>query len=121
MLADLRAGAERLTEGRVAPQRPADRDNGMRRISSTTRWLTGAGMALVAAFSFFFAERASSSSGSSSTPSVNTPVATAPPATSPAVTDGGSTSASPVQPTQPVQTAPPVTYPPQRHTRSGGS
>ena len=104
----------------MAPQRPADRDNGMRRISSTTRWLAGAGMALVAAFSFFFAERASSSSGSS-TPSVNTPAVTAPPATSPAVTDGGSTSASPVQPTRPVQTAPPVTYPPQRHTRSGGS
>jgi hypothetical protein len=89
-----------------------DRDDGMRRISSTTRWLAGVGIALVAAFSLFFAERAASSSGNS-TPSMNTPVATAPPAT-----NGGSSSGPSAQP---VETAPPVTYPPVRHTHSGGS
>jgi hypothetical protein len=92
-----------------------DRDNGMRRISSTTRWLAGAGFALVAAFSGFFAAKASSSS-SNTTPSVNTPAATVP--TAPPATDPGSGSASPAQT---VPTSPPVTYPPQRHTRSGGS
>jgi hypothetical protein len=100
----------------VAPQRPVDRDNGMRRISSATRWLAGVGIALVAAFSLFFAERAASSTGSN-TPAVNTPAATAPPAT-----DGGSTSGSSSgSSAQPVETAPPVTYPPVRHTHSGGS
>jgi len=103
----------------VAPQRHVDRDNGMRRISSTTRWLAGIGVALVAAFSGFFAAKATSSA--SSTPSVNTPVATAP-VTAPPVTDNGNgTGTGASTPTQPVQTSPPVTYPPQRHTRSGGS
>jgi len=95
----------------VAPQRHVDRDNGMRRISSTTRWLAGVGFVLVAAFSVYFSERASS--GSSSTPAVNAPVATAPPAT-----DGASGSASTPQP---VPTAPPITNPPRSHSRSGGS
>ncbi len=98
----------------MAPQRHVERDNGMRRISSTTRWLAGVGFALVAAFSLYFGERASSaSSSSSSTPAVTAPIATAAPAT-----DAGS-SASPSP--QPTQTAPPITYPPQRHTRSSGS
>ena len=97
----------------MAPQRPVDRDNGMRRISSTTRWLAGAGVALVAAFSVLFAERAASSSSSAgSSPAVNAPAATAPPAT-----DGAPSGSS----AQPVETAPPVTYPPVRHTHSGGS
>jgi hypothetical protein len=86
----------------------------MRRISSTTRWLAGVGVALVAAFSLFFADRAASSAGSS-TPSVDTPVATAPAVNGDA--GSGSTSGS----ARPVQTAPPVTAPPQHHTRSGGS
>jgi len=99
----------------MAPHRPVDRDNGMRRISSTTRWLAGLGVALVAAFSGFFAAKAASSSGS--TPSVNTPVATAPP-----VTDGGSSSGSPsAQPSQTTPTSPPVTYAPRPQTRSHGS
>ena len=96
----------------MAPRRPIDRDNGMRRISSTTRWLAGAGVALVAAFSLLFAERAASSSSGGSSPAVNAPVATAPPATD-AAPSGSSA--------QPVATAPPVTYPPVRHTHSGGS
>jgi hypothetical protein len=87
-----------------------DRDNGMRRISSTTRWLAGTGFVLVAAFSVYFSERASSG-GSSTT--VNTPVATAPPAT-----DAPSGSASTPQP---VPTSPPITNPPRSHTRSSGS
>jgi hypothetical protein len=95
----------------VAPQRHVDRDNGMRRISSTTRWLAGAGFVLVAAFSVYFSEQASSGNGSTST--VNTPVATAPPAT-----DNGSGS---VSTPQVVPTAPPITNPPRSHTRSGGS
>ncbi len=99
----------------MAPHRPADRDNGMRRISATTRWLAGLGVALVAAFSGFFAAKASSSS--SSTPTVNTPVATAPP-----VTNGGSSSGSTsAQPTQTTPTSPPVTYAPRPQTRSHGS
>jgi hypothetical protein len=101
----------------VAPQRSAERDDGMRRITAATRWLAGIGAALVVALSLFFADRASSS-GSSPSPSVNTPIATAP------TTNGGgagSPSSSPAQPVQPVQTAPPVTYAPQHHTRSGGS
>jgi len=87
----------------------------MRRISSTTRWLAGVGVALVAAFSGFFAAKASNST-SSTAPSVNTPSATA--ATAPPATDPGVGSGSPAQT---VPTSPPVTYPPQRHTRSGGS
>lgn len=102
----------------MAPHRPTDRDNGMRRISSTTRWLAGVGVALVAAFSGYFAAKATSSS--SSTPSVQTPAATAPattPATSPSSVgnDGGGSQA------QPTQTSPPITYPPQPHTRTHGS
>lgn len=87
----------------------------MQRISSTTRWLAGVGITLVAALSLLFAERAASSSGT--TPAVNAPVATAPVATAPPAT-GGSTSGPSAQP---VETAPPVTYPPVRHTQSGGS
>jgi len=107
----------------MAPHRPTDRDNGMRRISSTTRWLAGIGVALVAAFSGFFAARASSSSGSTSAPAVNPPSATAPPAAGgeregEGEHEGDSGSATPAQPSQ---TSPPITYPPQRHTRSGGS
>ena len=100
----------------MAPQRHVDRDNGMRRISSTTRWLAGAGFVLVAAFSVYFSEQASSGSGGTST--VNTPVATAPPATTPAATGSGAGSASTPQV---VPTAPPITNPPRSHTRSGGS
>jgi hypothetical protein len=99
----------------MAPHRPVDRDNGMRRISSSTRWFAGLGVALVAVFSGFFAAKASNSS--SSTPTVNTPVATAPP-----VTDNGSGSGSTsAQPSQTTPTSPPVTYAPRPHTRSGGS
>jgi hypothetical protein len=93
-----------------------DRDNGMRRISSTTRWLAGAGFVLVAAFSVFFSEQASSGSGSTS--AVDTPVATVAPATVAPAADNGSGS---VSTPQVVPTAPPITNPPQSHTRSGGS
>jgi hypothetical protein len=95
----------------MAPRRTVDRDNGMRRISTTTRWLAGLGAAVVAALSLLFASRAASSG--TTTPSVNTPVATAP-ATTPS--DSGSGSSA-----QPVQTAPPVTSPPVVHSHSGGS
>ena len=95
----------------MAPRRTVDRDNGMRRISATTRWLAGLGVALVAALSLFFASRTSSSGSTTST--VNTPVATAPAAT-PGESGSGPSA-------QPVQTAPPATRPPVVHSHSGGS
>jgi hypothetical protein len=79
----------------------------MRRISSTTRWLAGLGIALVAMFSVFFADRASS--GGSNPAQVTTP-ATVPP------TGSGDTST----PAQPVPASPPISHP-QRHTSSGAS
>ena len=93
--------------------RSTERDNGMRRISSTTRWLAGVGVALVAGFSGYFAAQASSSS-SSTPPSVQSPAATAP--SQVGEDDGGGVSQA-----QPTQTAPPVTYAPQPHTRTHGS
>jgi hypothetical protein len=99
----------------VAPQRSVDRDTGMRRISTTTRWLAGIGVGLVGALSLFFASRAPS--GSSATPTPATaPVTT--PATTPAITAVGSTA---TVPTAPPTTMPPVTYPPSRHTTSRSS
>ena len=99
----------------MAPQRSVDRDTGMRRISTTTRWLAGIGVGLVGALSLFFASRAPS--GSSATPTPATaPVTT--PATTPAITAVGSTA---TVPTAPPTTMPPVTYPPSRHTTSRSS
>jgi hypothetical protein len=85
----------------------------MRRISTTTRWLAGVGVALVGALSLFFASRAPS--GNSSTPTAVTTPATSPaatPATYPPAGAGNTT---------PATTPPPVTYPPTRHTTSRGS
>jgi hypothetical protein len=88
----------------------------MRRISSATRWMAGLGVAFVAAFTGFFAAKATSSNGSTSsnsTPAVSTPAVN----NSPAVGDqGGSVSQA-----QPTQTSPPVTYAPQPQTRTRGS
>ena len=99
----------------MTPQRSVDRDTGMRRISTTTRWLAGIGVGLVGALSLFFASRAPS--GSSATPTPATaPVTT--PATTPAITAVGSTA---TVPTAPPTTMPPVTYPPSRHTTSRSS
>ena len=99
----------------MAPQRSVDRDTGMRRISTTTRWLAGIGVGLVGALSLFFASRAPS--GSSATPTPATAPATTP-ATTPAITAVGSTA---TVPTAPPTTMPPVTYPPSRHTTSRSS
>ena len=96
----------------MTPQRSVDRDTGMRRISTTTRWLAGIGVGLVGALSLFFASRAPS--GSSATP---TP-ATAPVTATPATTAVGGTATAP---TAPPTTMPPVTYPPSRHTTSRSS
>lgn len=86
----------------------------MRRISSTTRWLAGVGVALVAGLTGFFAAQASSSGSTSST---STPSVNAPAVNTPAVgDDGGSVSHA-----QPAQTSPPVTYAPQPQTRTSGS
>jgi len=103
----------------VAPQRSVDRDTGMRRISTTTRWLAGIGVGLVGALSLFFASRAPSGSSATPTPAtapVTTPATT--PATAPAITAVGSTA---TVPTAPPTTMPPVTYPPSRHTTSRSS
>jgi len=99
----------------VTPQRSVDRDTGMRRISTTTRWLAGIGVGLVGAFSVFFASQASSGSGATPVPATAAPStqATVPPATG-----NGSTVTSP---TAPPATYAPVTYPPTRHTTSRGS
>ena len=94
----------------MGPRRTVDRDNGMRRISTATRWLAGLGVGLVAALSLLFASRASSSG--TPAPGVRSPVATAP---GPSADDSGSSAA------QPVQTAPPVTAPRVVHSHSGGS
>ena len=99
----------------MTPQRSVDRDTGMRRISTTTRWLAGIGVGLVGALSLFFASRAPS--GSSATPTPATAPATTP-ATTPAITAVGSTA---TVPTAPPTTMPPVTYPPSRHTTSRSS
>jgi len=103
----------------VTPQRSVDRDTGMRRISTTTRWLAGIGVGLVGALSLFFASRAPS--GSSATPTPATAPATAPvtaPATTPPTSAVGGTATAP---TAPPTTMPPVTYPPSRHTTSRSS
>ena len=103
----------------MTPHRSSDRDTGMRRISTTTRWLAGIGVGLVGALSLFFASRAPS--GSSATPTPATAPATAPvtaPATTPPTSAVGGTATAP---TAPPTTMPPVTYPPSRHTTSRSS
>ena len=100
----------------MTPQRSVDRDTGMRRISTTTRWLAGIGVGLVGALSLFFASRAPS--GSSATPTPATAPATAPVTATPATTAVGGTATAP---TAPPTTMPPVTYPPSRHTTSRSS
>jgi len=99
----------------VTPQRSVDRDTGMRRISTTTRWLAGIGVGLVGALSLFFASRAPS--GSSATPTPATAPVTTPATTPPTTAVGGTATA----PTAPPTTMPPVTYPPSRHTTSRSS
>ena len=99
----------------MTPQRSVDRDTGMRRISTTTRWLAGIGVGLVGALSLFFASRAPS--GSSATPTPATAPVTAPATTPPTSAVGGTATA----PTAPPTTMPPVTYPPSRHTTSRSS
>lgn len=104
----------------MAPQRSVDRDTGMRRISTTTRWLAAAGVGAVAALSVFFAGRATSSSGAATvqTPVTTSPTPTTQPATQPAANRTGGAS---VATTPPVTYAAPQTYPPVRHTQSRGS
>ena len=99
----------------MTPQRSVDRDTGMRRISTTTRWLAGIGVGLVGALSLFFASRAPS--GSSATPTPATAPVTTPATTPPTTAVGGTATA----PTAPPTTMPPVTYPPSRHTTSRSS
>ena len=99
----------------MTPQRSVDRDTGMRRISTTTRWLAGIGVGLVGALSLFFASRAPS--GSSATPTPATAPVTTPATTPPTTAVGGTATASTAPPT----TMPPVTYPPSRHTTSRSS
>ena len=98
----------------MTPQRSVDRDTGMRRISTTTRWLAGIGVGLVGAFSVFFASQASSGSGATPVPVTAAPSQ----ATVPPVTGNGTTVTTP---TAPPATYAPVTYPPTRHTVSRGS
>jgi hypothetical protein len=83
-----------------------DRDLGIRKISSTTRILAGAGIAFVGLFSAFLASRAPSHA------TATTPVASQ--VQSGVNQDGGA--ATPAQ-NNPIEQAPA----PQSHTRSGGS
>jgi hypothetical protein len=90
-----------------------DRDLGIRKISSATRILAGAGIVFVGAFSAFLASRASSSAGQSVT---STPV------TSPAQrADGGGDTGTATTPYDSSQYQPRYQPAPQAHTRSGSS
>ncbi len=100
----------------MAPQRSVDRDTGMRRISTTTRWLAAAGAGCVAALSVFFAGRATSSSGAAT---VQTPATSAPVPTT--VPNANARAGVPAATTPPATYAPPQTYAPVRHTQSRGS
>jgi hypothetical protein len=53
----------------MAPANVRDRDAGMRRISTATRWMAGVGLGLTAALTGFFAARAQNASTTTSTPS----------------------------------------------------
>ncbi len=93
-----------------------DRDLGIRKISSATRTLAGAGILFVGAFSVFLASRASSSSGQSTTP-VTSQV-------QPAAGDASGSAAVPVpnDSSQYQQQYQPQYQPaPRAQTRSGGS
>ena len=97
------------------------RDDGMRRISRTTRWLAGMGLLVTGGFSVLFAVQAGSSGAN---PQVSTPTATAPPVTTPPVTAAPSTGNRvvpvPVTPA-PVPVNPVPRVPIQPHTSSRGS
>jgi hypothetical protein len=105
----------------MTPRQARDRDAGMRRISSTTRWVAGAGFVLTGAFAGFFAGRANSSAQ----PVAATPAA-GPAATSPApdTASQGSTNAqgSGSAAALPSDTLPPDTLPPRHyHSATRGS
>jgi hypothetical protein len=88
-----------------------DRDLGIRKISSTTRVLAGAGVVFVGVFSAFLASRATSHA-TSATPVTSQVTSQVQPGVN--QDDGGV--GTPV-PNDPVQNAPA----PRSHTRSGGS
>jgi hypothetical protein len=96
-----------------------DRDLGIRKISSTTRILAGAGIAFVGLFSAFLASRAPSHATASTPvtsqvqPGVTTPVTSQ---VQPGVNQDGGAAATPVQ-NSPIENAPA----PQAQTRSRGS
>ncbi len=96
----------------MAPSRSNRRDDGMRKVSWSTRVAAGAGAVFVAAFSLFLAGRASGSSSTSPATSATTPPS---PSVNPSP-DAGATGAT-------AATSPPDTLPPVErvHTRSRGS
>jgi hypothetical protein len=100
------------------------RDDGIRRISRTTRWLAGIGLLVTGGFTALFAVQAGSSAAN---PQVSTPTATAPtttPVTTPPVTAAPSAGTRvvpvPVTPA-PIPVSPVPRVPIQPHTSSRGS
>ena len=96
------------------------RDDGMRRISRTTRWLAGMGLLVTGGFTALFAVQAGSSGDNPqvSTPTATTPVTTPPVTAVPAT--GSRVVPVPVTPA-PVPVNPVPRVPIQPHTSSRGS
>jgi len=96
------------------------RDDGMRRISRTTRWLAGMGLLVTGGFTALFAVQAGSSGANPqvSTPTATTPVTTPPVTAVPAT--GSRVVPVPVTPA-PVPVNPVPRVPIQPHTSSRGS
>ena len=96
------------------------RDDGMRRISRTTRWLAGMGLLVTGGFTALFAVQAGSTGANPqvSTPTATTPVTTPPVTAVPAT--GSRVVPVPVTPA-PVPVNPVPRVPIQPHTSSRGS
>jgi hypothetical protein len=93
-----------------------DRDAGLRRVSSMTRWLAGGAVALVGALSALVAQALPGTSGAAATPPSSPASGSAPTATSPAPSTTTTTTDPGLQP------APaPVQAPTHHHAAQSGS